>query len=224
MDCITPGFPVLHQLPQLTQTHVCWIRDAIQPSHPLLSPSPPAFNLSQNQGLFQWVSSSHQVAKVSWMLNIVFRIMMFRASLGAQWLIIHLQMQETWVQPWSRKILQAAEQLSLCTTSTEAWAPRAHAPQPEESSQWVDRTPQLENRPNLPQLEKAHTPRKTHRSLHKSVKKEERCLKADERAEVWPILSLILWMDGGGKPKENPAPAGFRWEQVSETSEQRRKP
>ena len=53
MDCSTPGFPVLHHLPGLAQTHVHWISDAIQPSHPLTSPSPPAFNLSQHQGLFQ---------------------------------------------------------------------------------------------------------------------------------------------------------------------------
>ena len=53
MDCSTPGFPVHHQLPELTQTHVHWVSDAIQPSHPLLSPSPPVFNLSQHQGLFQ---------------------------------------------------------------------------------------------------------------------------------------------------------------------------
>ena len=64
MDCSMPGFPVHHQCPELTQTHVHRVGDAIQPSHPLLSPSPPAFNLSQHQGLFQWVSSSHQVAKV----------------------------------------------------------------------------------------------------------------------------------------------------------------
>ena len=64
MDCSTPSFPVYHQLPELTQTHVHWVSDTIQASHPLLSPSPPAFNLSQHQGLFQWVSSSHQVAKV----------------------------------------------------------------------------------------------------------------------------------------------------------------
>ena len=55
---------VHHQLPEFTQTHVHWVGDAIQPSHPLLSPFPPAFNLSHHQGLFQWVSSSHQVAKV----------------------------------------------------------------------------------------------------------------------------------------------------------------
>ena len=64
MDCSTPGLPVHHQLLEFTQTHVHWVGDAIQPSHPLLSPSPPAFNLSQHRGLFQWVSSLHQVAKV----------------------------------------------------------------------------------------------------------------------------------------------------------------
>ena len=60
----TPGLPVHHQLPEFTQTHVRWVGYAIQPFHPLSSPSPPALNLSQHQGLFQWVSSSHQVAKV----------------------------------------------------------------------------------------------------------------------------------------------------------------
>ena len=60
----TPGFPVHHQLPELTQTHVHQVGDAIQLSHPLSSPSPPALNLAQRQGLFQWVNSSHEVAKV----------------------------------------------------------------------------------------------------------------------------------------------------------------
>ena len=64
MDCSTPGFPVPHQLPEFTQTRVHWVDDAVQPSHPLSSPSPPAFNLSQRQGLFQWITSSHRVAKV----------------------------------------------------------------------------------------------------------------------------------------------------------------
>ena len=59
MDCSTPGLPILHCLLELAQTHAHWVGDAIQPSHPLLSPSPPAFNLSQHQGLFQWVSSWH---------------------------------------------------------------------------------------------------------------------------------------------------------------------
>ena len=63
MNCSTPGLPVHHQLPESTQTHVHWVGDAIQPSHPLSSPSP-ALNLSQHQGLFHWVSSSHEVAKV----------------------------------------------------------------------------------------------------------------------------------------------------------------
>ena len=59
----TPGLPVHHQLPEFTQTHVHRVSDAIQPSHPLLSPSPPIFNLSQHQGLFEWVSSSHRWPK-----------------------------------------------------------------------------------------------------------------------------------------------------------------
>ena len=64
MDCSTPALSVCHQLPEFTQIHVHWVDDAIQPAHPLLSPSPPTFNLSQHQGLFKWVSSLHQVAKI----------------------------------------------------------------------------------------------------------------------------------------------------------------
>ena len=64
MNHSMPGLSVHHQLLESTQTHVHWVSDAIQPSHPLLSPSPPALNLSQHQSLFTWVSSSHQVAKV----------------------------------------------------------------------------------------------------------------------------------------------------------------
>ena len=63
MNCSTPGFPIHHQLLEPTHTHVHWVGDAIQPSHPLSSPSP-ALNLSQHQGLFKWISSLHQVAKV----------------------------------------------------------------------------------------------------------------------------------------------------------------
>ena len=66
-----PGLPVHHQLLEFTQTHVHWVGDAIQPSHPLSSRSPPAFNLSQHQGLFKWVSSLHQEAKV---LSFIFSI------------------------------------------------------------------------------------------------------------------------------------------------------
>ena len=61
---VTSGLPVHQQLPEFTQTHLHWIGDAIQPSYPLSSPSPSDFNLSQHQGLFQWISSLHQVAKV----------------------------------------------------------------------------------------------------------------------------------------------------------------
>ena len=84
MDCSAPGFPVHHQLVELAQPHVHQVGYAIQPSHPLLSPSPSAFSLSQHQGLFQWVSSSYQVAKVlefqlqhqsfQWRLRISFRM------------------------------------------------------------------------------------------------------------------------------------------------------
>ena len=62
--CSTPGSPVLHYLLEFVQIHVHWVGDAIQPSHSLQSPSPPALNLSQHQGVFQWVGSSHQVARV----------------------------------------------------------------------------------------------------------------------------------------------------------------
>ena len=64
VNCSTPGLPVHHQLPELIQTHVHWVSEAIQPDHPLSSPSPPAPNPSQHQSLFQWVNSSHEVAKV----------------------------------------------------------------------------------------------------------------------------------------------------------------
>ena len=96
MNCSTPGFPVHHQLSESTQTHVHQVDDAIQPSHPLLSPSPPALNLSQHQGLFKWVSSSHQVAKVlefqlqhlsfQWTFRTAFLYVLYsyRASLVAQ--------------------------------------------------------------------------------------------------------------------------------------------
>ena len=64
VNCSMPGLPVHHQVLESTQNHVHWVNDAIQPSHPLSSPSSPALSLSQHQGFFQWVSSLHQVAKV----------------------------------------------------------------------------------------------------------------------------------------------------------------
>ena len=88
MDCSTPGFPIHHQLLQLAPTHVHPVSDVMQPSHPLSSPSPPALNLSQHQGLFQWVSSSLQVAKV-----LVFQLQhqsfqwIFRTDFLQDWLV-----------------------------------------------------------------------------------------------------------------------------------------
>ena len=64
MDCSSPGFPLLYYFLEFAQTHVPWVSDAIQPSCPLSSPSPPAFSLSHHQGLFQWIGSSHQMARV----------------------------------------------------------------------------------------------------------------------------------------------------------------
>ena len=88
-DCSMPGFPGHHQLLEPTKTHVHWVGDAIQPSHPLSSPSPPALNLSKQQGLFQWVSSSHQVVKVlafqlqHWSFQWIFRTDFLRID---QWI------------------------------------------------------------------------------------------------------------------------------------------
>ena len=96
MDCITPGLPIHHQLPELAQTHVRWVNDAIQPSHLLSSPSPPAFSLSQHQGLFQWVSSSHQVAKVlEFQLQHQSFQWIFRTDFFEDWLVDLLAVQGT---------------------------------------------------------------------------------------------------------------------------------
>ena len=85
IDCSTPGFPVHHQLPELAQTHVHWVSDVIKPSHSLSSPSA-AFNLSQHQGLFQWLSSSHQVAKVLELQQQSFQ-WVFRTDFLYNWLV-----------------------------------------------------------------------------------------------------------------------------------------
>ena len=96
MDCKSPGFSLLHYLLEFAQTHVHQVRDAIQPSHPLSSASPPAFNLSQRQGLFQWVDSLHQVAKVElqWqhqplrvILRIKYDITWYKSSIDASYLV-----------------------------------------------------------------------------------------------------------------------------------------
>ena len=87
MDCSTPGFPVLHYLPEFAQTHVHLVDDSIKPSYLLSPPSPPALNLSQHQGLFKWVSSLHRVAKVSeFQLQHQFFQWIFRTDFQMDWL------------------------------------------------------------------------------------------------------------------------------------------
>ena len=88
MKCSPPGFPVHHQLMEPSQTHVHWVGDVVQPSHPLSSPSPPALNLYQHQGLIQWVSSWHQGAKVSelWLQHQPFQWIFRTDSFRMGWL------------------------------------------------------------------------------------------------------------------------------------------
>ena len=87
MNCSTPGFPVLHYLLEFAQKHVHWVSDAIQPSHPLSPPFPPAPNPSQHQGLFQWVGSSHQWPKY-WSFS--FKHQSFQWIFGTNFLSDHL--------------------------------------------------------------------------------------------------------------------------------------
>ena len=88
MDCSTPGFPVHQQLPEFTNTHGQWVGDAIQPSHPTPFLSPPILNLSQHQGLFKWVSSSRQVAKLlKFQLRHQFFQWIFRTDFLWDWLV-----------------------------------------------------------------------------------------------------------------------------------------
>ena len=98
MGCSMPGLSVHHLLPEFTQTHVHWVNDAIQPSHSLFPCSPPAFNLSQHQGLFQWVSSSHQMAKLlQFQLQQQTFQWIFRIPLGLTGLISLLSKGLSWV-------------------------------------------------------------------------------------------------------------------------------
>ena len=108
MDCCMPGLPVHHQLLECTQTHVHWVGDAIQPPHPLLSPSPPAFNVSQYQGLFQWVSSLHQVAKVS-------EFQLQHQHWSFQWIFRTYFLQD-WLVVWYSHLLKNFPQfVVICT-------------------------------------------------------------------------------------------------------------
>ena len=101
-----PGLPVHCQLPELTQTHVHWVGDAIQWSHPLSPPSPPALNLAQYQGLFKWVSSSHQVAKV---------------LVSASTSVLTMNIQEWLLLGWTGWISLQAKGLSRVFTNTTNW-------------------------------------------------------------------------------------------------------
>ena len=85
-DCSTPGFPVLHYLQEFAQNHVHWVSNAIQPSHPLSLPSPPAFNLFQYQDLFLWAGSSHQWVKVLEFQHQSFQ-WIFRVDFLQDWLV-----------------------------------------------------------------------------------------------------------------------------------------
>ena len=106
MDCSTPGLPVHHQLPELTQTHVHWVSDAIQPSHPLSSPSPPAFNLSQHQGqMSQFSASGGQSIGVSASTSVLPMNTQDWSPLGwTGWISFHPMVgrnrTEFWVDSW----------------------------------------------------------------------------------------------------------------------------
>ena len=119
IDCRTPGFLVLHYLPEFAQTHVLQVGDAIQPSLPLSSPFPLAFNLFQHQGLFQWVGSSHQVAKVLELQHQSFQ-WIFRTSFLYDWMVWSpcspRDSQESYPAPQFRSINSLA--LSFLYSST----------------------------------------------------------------------------------------------------------
>ena len=116
MDCSMPGFPVLHCLPRFAQTHVHWVENAIQSSHPLLPPSPPALNLSQPQGLFQWISSLHQVAKLQ--------------SIGASASVLPMNIQGWFPFRLTGLISLLSRELSRDFSSTTVWKHQIFADQP----------------------------------------------------------------------------------------------
>ena len=99
MDCSMPGFPVVHCLPEFAQTHVHWVGDAIQPSHPLSPPSPSNLSLSQHQGFFQWVSSSHQEAKVFGSKPLIQRRAMQRSMF--RWVLFALNLRNHGMWRWT---------------------------------------------------------------------------------------------------------------------------
>ena len=108
MNHSTPDLPVHHQLPEFTQTRVHWVGDAIQTSHPLSSPSPPAFSLSQHQSLFTWVSSSHQVAKST--------------GISASASVLPMNIQEWFPLGWTGWISLQSKELSRVFSNTINWS------------------------------------------------------------------------------------------------------
>ena len=106
MDCSTPSLPVHHQLLEFTQTHAHWVGDAIQPSHPLSSPSPFTFNLFQHQGIFKWVSS----------LTLIKRL--FSSSSLSAIKVYHLHIRGYWYffrQSWFQLVIHPAQDVTWCT-------------------------------------------------------------------------------------------------------------
>ena len=100
MNWSRPSFPVPHHLPEFAQTHVHWVGDAIQTSHPLLPPFPAAFNLSQDQGLFQWVGSSHQVSRALELQHQSFQWMHWWIKIRVlclQWICSRVESMNKWV-------------------------------------------------------------------------------------------------------------------------------
>ena len=113
MDCSTPGLPVHHYLLEFAQTHVHCVGDAIQPSHPLSSPSPPALNLSQHQGLSQWVGCLHQVAKVlEWCQSI---------GVSSPTSVLPMNTQDWSLLGWAGWISFLSKGLSSVFSSTTVW-------------------------------------------------------------------------------------------------------
>ena len=119
LDCIMPGFPVHHQHPELAQTHFHQIGDAIQTSHPLSSPSPPAFNLSQHQGLFQRLSSSPQVQRI---------------AVSASTLVLPMNTQDWFPSGWTGWISLQSKRLSRVFSNTTVQKHQFFGAQPSSQS------------------------------------------------------------------------------------------
>ena len=113
MDCSTPGFPVHHELQEFTQAHVHWVSDATQPSHPLSSPYPPAFNLSQHQGLFEWVLPVRHIQNSILELFCRTKTPTKWKMLTTWWNILHSKEKVTVQYPWEPQIIGPPETISI---------------------------------------------------------------------------------------------------------------